>query len=102
MTTLVEAYAAIDEMAKGLRGLVEVHLEKVPNADFNLLMLLDDGGGGTTITHTYQDDDGVADADAALLVLAQAWENIQATGGGTNTGVGLEEIMREARASRPI
>lgn len=82
-TKLAEAYEMINEVTVLLQRLAEQHLKDNPlDANFNYLLVFDDTKGGTTISHSYETEDGGPDVHAALLALTLAWRNIHASAGG--------------------
>lgn len=92
---VAEAYELIDTMAVALRGYVEEHLENAPDAEFSVLLLLDDKKGGTTIAHSYENPDGSPDLPSALLGLGAAWRNLQKLHGGEP--VELKDLMEKEK-----
>lgn len=82
MSNLAVAYEVINEITVLLQRLAEQHLENAPDAEFNYLLVFDDKKGGTTVSHSYQTEDGGPDVRAALMALTLAWRNIHKSAGG--------------------
>ncbi len=92
---LAEMYEDVESLSKTLREVAEIHIKLTPPGDRLYFILIVAGDAGFTGMHTYRNEDGSGNVEAAVEALRRVATKWLTNGAGHDLGdIELTEALR--------